>query len=129
MAHFYVNRCHPSKGGRPRKPNLFIKFSKSVWDAPDPKLLKVLYLATGATDWLPEEQGDEREGPYVRVHVPEITSGLEKLLSNSLNVFEWDNKGLYRVCALHANLLCRELPSAEQAGAYCKCGSPATLIY
>lgn len=90
-----------AKGGRPRKPNLFIKFAKTVWHEPDPKLLKALYLATGATEWLPDEKGTEKSGPYVRIVVPEVTPALEKLLSNSLNVYEWDDKPFFRLCNEH----------------------------
>ena len=47
-----------AKGGRPRKPNLFIKFSKSVWQEPDPKLLNELYQLVGNNTWLPARRRD-----------------------------------------------------------------------
>jgi hypothetical protein len=119
-----------AKGGRPRKPNLFIKFSKSVWQEPDPKLLNELYQLVGNNTWLPDERGDETEAPYVRVYVPEVSKRLEKLLSNSLNVWEWDEKGLYRYCMEHANKSCSELPAAEKLKSACTtCGNPAVWIY
>ena len=119
-----------AKGGRPPKPNLFIKFSKSVWREPDPKLLNELYQLIGNNAWLPDECGDEREGPYVRVHVPEVSTRLEKLLSNSLNVFEWDEKGLYRFCMEHVNNAAVQLRVAESGDARCTtCGKQAHWIY
>lgn len=119
-----------AKGGRPPKPNLFIKFSKAVWQEPDPKLLNELYQLIGHNKWLPDERGDEREGPYVRVHVPEVNSKLEKLLSNSLNVFEWDEKGLYRFCTEHVNNQAEQLRVADSTDARCiTCGKQAHWIY
>lgn len=119
-----------AKGGRPPKPNLFIKFSKSVWREPDPKLLNELYKLIGNNTWLPDEQGNEKEGPYVRVHVPEVSPKLEKLLSNSLNVFEWDEKGLYRFCMEHVNNAAVQMRVAESANARCiTCGKQAHWIY
>ena len=118
-----------AKGGRPRKPNLFIKFSKAVWHEPDSKLLDTLSSLTGNTQWLPDQGGNETEGPYVRVYV-EMSKQLSKLLSSSLNVWEWDEKGLYRVCTEHKNSLCVELPVSESGESSCHtCGKPATLIY
>ena len=119
-----------AKGGRPPRPNLYIKFSKSVWDQPDPKLLNELYTLIGNNTWLPDEDGDEKEGPYVRVHVPEVNARLEKLLSNSLNVFEWDEKGLYRFCMEHVNNAAVQLRAAKTADAKCiTCGKQAHWIY
>jgi hypothetical protein len=119
-----------AKGGRPPKPNLFIKFSKAVWQEPDPKLLNELYQLIGNNTWLPDERGDEKEGPYVRVHVPEVSSRLEKLLSNSLNVFEWDEKGLYRFCPEHVNNAAVQMRAAESVDAKCMtCGKQAHFIY
>jgi len=119
-----------AKGGRPPKPNLFIKFSKAVWQEPDPKLLNELYQLIGNNAWLPDERGDEKEGPYVRVHVPEVSGGLEKLLSNSLNVFEWDEKGLYRFCPEHVNNAAMQMRAADSADAKCiTCGKQAHFIY
>lgn len=119
-----------AKGGRPPKPNLFIKFSKSVWYEPDPKLLNELYQLIGNNTWLPDEGADEKEGPYVRVHVPEVNARLEKLLSNSLNVFEWDEQGLYRFCMEHVNNAAVQLRAAKTADAKCiTCGKQAHWIY
>lgn len=118
-----------AKGGRPPKPNLFIKFSKSVWREPDPKLLNELYKLIGNNTWLPDEH-DTTEGPYVRVHVPEVSPKLERLLSNSLNVFEWDEKGLYRFCTEHVNNAAVQLRAAETTDARCTtCGKQAHWIY
>lgn len=119
-----------AKGGRPPRPNLFIKFSKSVWYEPDPRLLNELYKLVGNNKWLPDEKGDEKEGPYVRVHVPELDARLEKLLSNSMNVFEWDEKGLYRYCTEHVNNAAVQLRAPESADARCTvCGKQAHWIY
>lgn len=121
-----------AKGGRPHKPNLFIKFCKAVWDEPDAKLLDELYKLTGTTKWFPKQRGDELEGPYVRMYVERVTEKLEKLLSNSLNVWEWDERGIYRLCMQHANNLCTELPAAEKGKTHCNetsCGNPAMWIY
>ena len=118
-----------AKGGRPPRPNLYIKFSKSVWEQPDPKLLNELYTLIGNNTWLPDEH-ETTEGPYVRVHVPEISARLEKLLSNSVNVWEWDEKGLYRFCMEHTNNSSYELPAAEKLKSACTiCGKPAVWIY
>ncbi|MBX9695213.1 MAG: hypothetical protein K2Z81_22695 [Cyanobacteria bacterium] len=119
-----------AKGGRPPKPNLFIKFAKAVWHEPDPKLLNELYTLIGNNTWLPDERGDEKEGPYVRVHVPEVNSRLEKLLSNSLNVFEWDEKGIYRFCNEHANDAATQLRADDTIGVMCTiCSKQAYWIY
>ena len=118
-----------AKGGRPPRPNLFIKFSKSVWSQPDPKLLNELYKLIGNNTWLPDEH-DTTEGPYVRVHVPEVSSRLAKMLSNSLNVFEWDEKGLYRYCPEHVINAAVQMRTAESADATCiTCGKPAHFSY
>ena len=103
-----------AKGGRPHKPNLFIKFSKDVWKAPDPALLNQLYLMVGNNSWLPDEVGDEITGPYVRVYVPEITKALEKLLKNSMNVYDWDDKPYFRLCSEHKNEHCRAITKEEK---------------
>lgn len=121
-----------AKGGRPHKPNLFIKFSKAVWHEPDTKFLDELHRLVGTTKWLPSESGDEREGPYVRIYVERMTEKLETLLRNSLNVFEWDERGLYRLCMEHANNSCTELPATEKGTTACTnngCGKPAMWIY
>jgi len=119
-----------AKGGRPPKPNLFIKFSKSVWYEPDPKLLNELYNLIGNNTWLPDEKGGETEGPYVRVHIAELSKRLEKLLSNSLNVFEWDEMGLYRFCPEHVSNEAVQLRAAESVGLTCQvCGKQAQFIY
>lgn len=119
-----------AKGGRPPKPNLFIKFAKSVWYEPDPKLLNELYTLIGSNSWLPDEKGGEKEGPYVRVHVPEINGRLQKMLSNSLNVFEWDEKGLYRYCPEHTINSAVQMRVAESEGMKCQtCGKQAHFIY
>lgn len=118
-----------AKGGRPPRPNLYIKFSKSVWTEPDPKLLNELYTLIGNNTWLPDEH-DTTEAPYVRVHVPAVSTRLEKLLSNSLNVWEWDERGLYRFCMEHTNNSSYELPAAEKLKSACNvCGEPAVWIY
>lgn len=119
-----------AKGGRPPRPNLCIKFTKSVWQEPDPKLLNALYKLIGNNTWLPDETDDTTEGPYVRVHVPEVSSHLEKLLSNSLNVWEWDEKGLYRYCTEHVVNAANQLRAAESTNAKCAvCGKQAHWIY
>lgn len=119
-----------AKGGRPPRPNLCIKFSKSVWLEPDPKLLNELYKLVGTNSWLPDELGTETEGPYVRVHVPQVSTRLEKLLTNSLNVWEWDHKGICRFCLDHTNDSSYELPASEKLKSACTvCGKPAVSIY
>jgi hypothetical protein len=119
-----------AKGGRPHKPNLFIKFAKMVWQEPDPTLLNELYKLAGNNTWLPDEVGDEKEGPYVRMYVPEISKKLENLLSHSENVWEWDEKGLYRACMEHANSSSTELRAAEKKESLCTtCGKPAHWAY
>ncbi len=125
-----ASAANGAKGGRPPKPNLFIKFAKAVWQEPDPKLLNELYQLLGHNKWLPDERGDEKEGPYVRVHVPEVSAKLQRLLSNSLNVFEWDEKGLYRFCTAHVNNAAEQLRVADSADARCNtCGEQAHWIY
>ena len=119
-----------AKGGRPRKPNLYIRFSKSVWTEPDPKLLNELYKLAGTNTWLPDEQENVNQGPYVRMVVPEVRKKLEKLLSSSLNVFEWDEKPHYWVCAEHKNELCSALTTAEKQDAVCLiCRQQAEWVY
>lgn len=119
-----------AKGGRPPRPNLYIKFSKSVWQEPDPKLLNELYKLIGNNAWLPDECEDVPEGPYVRVHVAEVNARLEKLLNNSLNVWEWDVKGLYTYCTEHTNNTATQLRAAESEDATCiACGKQAHWIY
>lgn len=119
-----------AKGGRPRKPNLYIRFAKCVWTEPDPKLLNELYKLAGTNTWLPDEQENVTQGPYVRMVVPEVSAKLEKLLSNSMNVFEWDEKPIYRVCAEHKNDLCSSLPVAESLDACCLiCNNRAEWVY
>lgn len=120
-----------AKGGRPRNPNLFIKFAKAVWYEPDPVLLNELYVAVGTNSWLPDEQGGEKSGPYVRVYVPEITKKLEKQLSNSMNVYEWDEKPFYRQCDEHKNELAKPITAAEKerVSACTTCGAEAKWIY
>jgi len=119
-----------AKGGRPHKPNLFIKFAKSVWLEPDPVILNELYKLAETNTWLPDERGDETEGPYVSIYVPEVNKRLEKLLSNSLNVWEWDHVGLYRFCEKHKNDLCTELRDSRKNTATCQtCDQPAEWSY
>jgi hypothetical protein len=120
-----------AKGGRPHNPNVFIKFAKSVWQEPDPKLLNLLYQSIGNNTWLPDERGDEKQGPYVRVYIPQVTPALEKLLSNSLNVFEWDDKPFLRLCTEHKNEQCKEITNPErlEASSCTVCGQPAEWIY
>lgn len=119
-----------AKGGRPRKPNLYIRFAKSVWTEPDPKLLNELYKLAGTNTWLPDEQENVNQGPYVRMVVPEVSAKLEKLLSNSLNVFEWDEKPIYTVCLEHKNDLCSALNEKGSDAALCLiCRNPAKWIY
>jgi len=120
-----------AKGGRPRKPNLFIRFHRSVWEEPDPKLQKKLSTLFGDYSWLPEQKDGETQGPYVRMHVPEVSSALEKLLSYSMNVIEWDEKPFLRVCDAHKNDQCRGITDEERNKAsmcnYCR--QPANWIY
>lgn len=120
-----------AKGGRPHKPNLFIKFSKGVWVEPDPTLLNELYKLVGTNTWLPDEQADAKHGPYVRIYVPEISKKLEKLLSHSMNVFEWDDKPFLRQCDEHKNDLCKAITAEEkQSVSHCTtCGAEANWIY
>lgn len=119
-----------SRGGRPHKPNLFIKFTKAVWQEPDPKLLNELYRLAGTNTWLPDEVGQETEGPYVRMYVPELTEKLKTMLRNSMNVWEWDNQGLYRYCEKHANKSAKALTAGTRAEAICTiCSNPALFIY
>lgn len=121
-----------AKGGRPHNPNLFIKFTKEVWREPDTKLLEELERLTGTTKWLPFEKSGEKEGPYVRIYVERLTNKLESLLTNSLNVWEWDEKPFYRLCMEHANNSCKELPAAEKGTQNCmtpECKNPAMWKY
>lgn len=122
-----------AKGGRPHKPNLFIKFCKEVWVTPDPELLNLLYIAIGNNSWLPDESDSDKTGPYVRVYVPEITTKLKKHLSKSLNVFEWDERPFFRLCTQHKNEHCKEISDGErQSVATCMthhCQNPADWIY
>jgi len=122
-----------AKGGRPHKPNLFIKFCKEVWVAPDPALLNKLYILVGNNSWLPDETDEEKTGPYVRVYVPKITPSLKKLLSSSLNVFEWDECPFFRLCTKHKNDHCKEITDEErQAAGTCMrhpCKNRADWIY
>jgi hypothetical protein len=126
-----ASAANGAKGGRPRKPNLFIKFAKTVWGEPDPTLLNKLYLLVGNNTWLPDESDDVRTGPYVRIHVPEITPALEKLLSNSMNVFEWDDKPFMPLCTEHVKDFCRAITERERqkAGSCSICGQRAEWIY
>jgi hypothetical protein len=73
-----------AKGGRPRKPNLFIRFHRSVWEEPDPKLQKALALAADSYSWLPEQGDRNTAGPHVRMYVSSLPVSLVELLSNSL---------------------------------------------
>jgi hypothetical protein len=120
-----------AKGGRPHKPNLFIKFTKEVWQKPDPTLLNKLYTLIGNNSWLPDETGEEKTGPYVRAYVPEITPALEKLLSHSMSVLEWDDKPFLRLCDEHKNDLCRVITNDERLRAcMCvSCSAQANWIY
>lgn len=122
-----------AKGGRPHKPNLFIKFCKEVWVKPDPELLNKLYIAIGNNAWLPDESDADKTGPYVRVYVPKITPGLEKLLSKSMNVFEWDERPFFRLCTEHKNDYCKTITDEErQSVATCMnhpCTNSADWIY
>ncbi|HEY9683262.1 MAG TPA: hypothetical protein V6C89_21920 [Drouetiella sp.] len=112
------------------KPNLFIRFHRSVWEEPDPKLLNQLYILSGSNTWLPDEVGGEKHGPYVRLKVPAITGELTELLSNSLNVWEWDDKPFFRVCSEHKLDDRREITEDEKqrAGNCGFCGKPADWI-
>lgn len=120
-----------AKGGRPRSPNLFIKFAKAVWYEPDPVLLNELYVLLGTNSWLPDEQGGEKSGPYVRVYVPEISKKLKKQLSNSMNVYEWDEKPFYRLCDEHKNEQAKLMTAAEKErmSACTTCGAEAKWIF
>ncbi|MBK9279291.1 MAG: hypothetical protein IPM93_14105 [Candidatus Obscuribacter sp.] len=87
-------------------------------------------MLIGNNTWLPDEQGGEKEGPYVRVHVPEGSKHLEKMLSNSMNVFEWDEKGLYRYCPEHVINAAAQMRAAESVGMTClTCGKQAHFVY
>jgi hypothetical protein len=87
-----------AKGGRPRKPNLFVRFHASFWDEPDPKLIKKLNILAGHTDWQPDQPEGQTHGPYVRMCVPDVSDYLANLLSNSMNVIAWDEKPFLTVC-------------------------------
>lgn len=121
-----------SKGGRPRNPNLFVKFSKSVWSEPDAKLLEALAKASGSQKWLPQERKEDLEGPYVRLVVDRVTEKLESLLRNSLNVWEWDEKPFYNVCNEHGNNFCKPIVGNDEGRKGClfpHCKNVATLVY
>jgi hypothetical protein len=90
-----------AKGGRPRKPNLFIRFHASFWNEPDPKLMNRLNILSGRTDWQPEQPEGQTHGPYVRMYVDYISDHLSNLLSTSMNVISWDNKPFLAVCDEH----------------------------
>ena len=113
-----------AKGGRPRKPNLFIRFHRSVWEEPDPKLLKKLSTLAGSYSWLPDQRDGETHGPYVRMYVPAVSDHLSNLLSNSMNVIEWDEKPFLRLCEAHKLDQCRVITDDEKRAAslcsYCK---------
>ena len=113
-----------AKGGRPRKPNLFIRFHRSVWEEPDPKLLKKLSILAGDYSWLPDQPDGEAFGPYVQMHVDAISDHLNNLLSQSMNVIEWDEKPFLRLCDTHKMESCREISEAEKSKAsgcsYCR---------
>lgn len=119
-----------AKGGRPRKPNLFIRFHRSVWEEPDPKLLKKLSTLAGGYSWLPDEKDGATGGPYVRMYVTEVSDHLSSLLSNSMNVIEWDEKPFLRLCEAHKLDQCRPITEDEQRAAsgcsYCK--APALYV-
>jgi len=59
-----------AKRGRPHKPNLFIRFHRSVWEEPDPKLQNKLSTLFCDYSWLPDQKDGETHGPYVRMYVP-----------------------------------------------------------
>lgn len=119
-----------AKGGRPPRPNLCIKFTKAVWQEPDPNLLNALYKLIGNNTWLPDEIDGATEGPYVRVHVTELSSELKELLGTSTNVWEWDDKGLYRFCTEHTNNSAYQLRVVEDEDQECGvCGKQAHWIY
>ena len=121
-----------SKGGRPHNPNLFIRFSKGVWNDPDLELLGALERLSGTTKWLTAESGDELEGPYARIYVEHLTEKLKKQLGSSLNVWEWDEQGFYTVCQDHANDNCKKLPGSNKETPNCLvpgCNKPAVLVY
>ncbi|MBA4026822.1 MAG: hypothetical protein C0473_01130 [Cyanobacteria bacterium DS3.002] len=88
------------------------------------------YCVGEANIWLPDEQENMTQGPYVRMIVHEVSAKLDKLLSRSMNVFEWDKKPIYRVCAEHKNDLCFSLPLAERQDACCLiCSKRAEWVY
>ena len=87
-----------AKGGRPRKPNQFVRFHASFCDEPDPKLIKKLNILAGHTDWQPDQPEGQTHGPYVRMCVPDVSDYLANLLSNSMNVIAWDEKPFLTVC-------------------------------
>jgi len=112
--------------------HLFIKFCKQVWENPDHDLLAALAKVSGQLPekWLPQQSENALTGPYVRLNIKSISlsaqSRLFDLLSNSLNVFEWDTKGLYFLCTACNNSQCVQLRAAEQEGKQCMtCGKPA----
>ena len=119
-----------TKGGRPRKPNLFIRFHRTVWEEPDPKLLKKLSTLADGYSWLPDQKDGDTHGPYVRIHVPAVSDHLSNLLSQSMNVIEWDEKPFLRLCDTHKVDQCRAITDDERTAApgcsYCK--EPAVWV-
>ena len=83
------------------------------------------------SDCLFPGSGKTSAGILITLHcLYQESKRLEKLLSNSLNVWEWDEKGLYRYCMEHANTSCLELPADEKLKSACTtCGNPAVWIY
>ena len=119
-----------AKGGRPRKPNLFIRFHRSVWEEPDPKLLKKLSTLAGSYSWLPDQKDGDTHGPYVRMNVPDVSDHLSNLLSQSMNVIEWVEKPFLRLCDAHKVDQCRAITDDEKrvAGGCSYCKEPAAWV-